>query len=288
MAALSTILFFEWLAALLVAIWAVRVAQVFTKRMPRVASRPLDAGDVRVAVILPIKGVEEDTAGNIEALLKQDYANYRLIFAVESESDPVIGLIERLTVQEPAGKVEIVVAGASHTRGQKVHNQLAAVDHTDDLDEILMFVDADARPGPNWVQALAVPLTYGGHIGATTGYRYYIPASRSTANSLASLLNAGVAALFGPYRRTFAWGGSMALRRQDFFGYGVHAAWQNALSDDYALTHSVKKEAGRRFILCRNAWCRRRRILRGDRSLSSRCGNIASRGCVRHRSGCRQ
>ena len=44
-----------------------------------------------VSVILPIKGVDDDTQANVHALLSQDYPEYRLIFAVESEDDPVVG-----------------------------------------------------------------------------------------------------------------------------------------------------------------------------------------------------
>jgi hypothetical protein len=60
------------------------------------------------------------------------------------------------------------------------------------------------------------------------------------------VLNAQVGALLGPYRRNFAWGGSMAMRREDFFGLGVHKMWQNALSDDYVLSYCVKKVARRK------------------------------------------
>ncbi len=214
--------------------------------MPRVAARPVEPSFPPVAVILPIKGVDADTPGNLAALLAQDYPAYRLIFSVASEDDQVVPLIERLAAEAPRGKIEIVVAGPAEHRGQKVHNQLAAVERTTDADEVLAFVDADAHPDPSWLHALVVPLTYGEHIGASTGYRFYIPAVSHPANAVVSVINAGVAALFGPYRRTFAWGGSMALRRRDFFSYGIHAAWQNALSDDYVVSHCVKHLARRK------------------------------------------
>ena len=42
------------------------------------------------------------------------------------------------------------------------------------------------------------------------------------------------------YRRTLAWGGSMAIRRTDFYGFGLHGLWQHALSDDYVLSHQIR------------------------------------------------
>ena len=234
--------FWVWVAAMILAIWAARIAQRFGMRLPRITKQELSTENLpSVALILPIKGVDDDTQANVQALLSQDYSNYRLIFTVESDDDPVIALLERLAREE--SRIEIVVAGLSQTRGQKIHNQLAAVDRTTTTDEILAFVDADANPNPAWLHALILPLTCDDQIGATTGYRYFIPMTDHTANKIALILNAQVGALFGPYRRTFAWGGSMAIRRKDFFNYGLHDMWQTAVSDDYVLSHCVKKIA---------------------------------------------
>ncbi len=165
-----------------------------------------------------------------------------MLFAVESATDPVVPALKQLA-GELGCRTQIVVAGIARDRGQKIHNQLAAVARTNADDHILAFMDADANPGPKWLHALVHPLTYGPWVGATTGYRFYVPDQPHPANALLCVANAGVAVLFGPFRRTFAWGGSMAIRREDFFGYGVNDAWQHALSDDYCLTWCVKKQA---------------------------------------------
>ena len=98
------------------------------------------------------------------------------------------------------------------------------------------------RPNPHWLRALVAPL-HRDEIGATTGYRYYVPVTDHTANKIVSVLNAQVAALLGPYRRTFAWGGSMAITRKNFYGFGIYNLWQHALSDDYVLSYCVKTRA---------------------------------------------
>ena len=232
-----------WTAEILLQIWGVRVAQFFSMRMPRVAAAPLAAVHPSVAVILPIKGVDSCTEQNIAALCRQHYPNYRLIFSVESINDPVVKLIENISAGRSDGRVALVVAGAATDRGQKVHNQLAAVAATTEDDQILAFMDADACPASDWLHALVTPLTYGPHIGATTGYRFYVPAGPSGANDTLCVLNSLVGSLMGPYRRTMAWGGSMAIRRADFFSYGVDALWQGALSDDYALSYCVRRKA---------------------------------------------
>jgi len=213
--------------------------------MRRVAARELDKNFPPVAVIVPIKGVDEHTSENLRALLDQDYPYYRLIFSVESSDDPVCELLRSLSRTRPPEQVKLVVAGFATKCGQKVHNQLAAVDATTDKDEILAFMDADAHPNPKWLHALVVPLTYHHYtnIGATTGYRFYIPANNHPANKVLCAINAKVASLLGPYRWTVAWGGSMAMRRSNFYFYGVYRAWQGALSDDFSLTYCVKRIA---------------------------------------------
>jgi len=212
--------------------------------MRRIAAQELDKNFPQVAVIVPIKGIDEHTPENLRALLDQDYPNYHLIFAVESSDDPVCELLHSLSLTQAPERVKLVVSGHTQKRGQKVHNQLAAIDTTTEKDEILAFMDADAHPNPRWLHALVLPLTYHPwYIGATTGYRFYVPANNHPANGILCAINAKIAGLIGPYRWTAAWGGSMAMRRNDFFSYGVFRAWQGALSDDFAVTYCVKKIA---------------------------------------------
>jgi ceramide glucosyltransferase len=245
MTVLSWIVGLLWALELLMVFWSLRVAQFFVYRMGRVLRDPLVPIDVPVAVILPVKGVEADTRANIEKLLNQEYARARFIFSVQSEEDPVCPLIRSLIEQYKDKQISLVTAGVASERSQKIHNQLAAVDQTTAEDRFLAFIDADAAPSPHWLHALLIPLTYP-HISATTGYRFYIPMQRSAPNALLSVSNAIIAVMLGPYRRTVAWGGSMAISREKFFSLGVYTAWQNALSDDYVLSHQVKKHAGER------------------------------------------
>lgn len=236
---ISFYVFWLWALAFVFAGWAVYAAQRLAFRTARRASDPLgDTYTPQVAVIAPIKGVDEDTAGNIASLLQLDYPKYRVIFSIESERDPVLQLLQATAAQDP--RVDIVIAGESDHRGQKVHNQLAAVERTTEADEVLVFVDADARPKPNWLRALVTPLNAHELIAATTGYRFYVPINGTAASKVVCAINAQVAALFGPYRRTFAWGGSMAMRRSEFFSLDVHQHWQNAMSDDYVLSYCVR------------------------------------------------
>ena len=100
MASLSTILFFIWIAAMLVALWALRISQGFASRMPKIAARVLEDAYPQVAVIVPIKGHDADTPANLRAVLSQNYPpeRWRLIFAVETADDPAVAQIGRAHV----------------------------------------------------------------------------------------------------------------------------------------------------------------------------------------------
>jgi GT2 family glycosyltransferase len=76
-----------------------------------------------------------------------------------------------------------------------------------------------------------------------------VPEPASFATLLRSVWNAAVLSLLGEHNRNFAWGGGMAIRRKVVERIGVRDAWRGALSDDYALTHAVRRAGLRvRFV----------------------------------------
>jgi len=205
----------------------------------------------RAVVIVPCKGLDHDFDENLRAVLVQDYRDYEVIFVTESENDPAHGALSRL-IKQNRRAAWMVVAGEAKAQGQKVHNLCAAIDMLDSIDrrtEILVFADSDARLSRNWLAELVAPLG-DKRIGATTGFRWYEPSLNqhhpvgSAASILLSAWNSSALALLGE-RSSFAWGGSMAIRRENFEKLGVKKLWQGAASDDYVLTSAIR-EMGQR------------------------------------------
>lgn len=207
----------------------------------------------RVVVIVPCKGLEPDFEENIRALLVQDYRDYEVIFVTESKADPAHQALLRILKQSRRA-AWMVVAGPARDRGQKVHNLLAAVETLDAIDrraEVITFADSDARVTRRWLAELVAPLG-DKRIGATTGFRWYLPSKTKQtkpgdsqfASILLSVWNASALSLLGD-RSSFAWGGSLALRRESFERFGIADRWQGAVSDDYVIT-SALRAAGRR------------------------------------------
>jgi cellulose synthase/poly-beta-1,6-N-acetylglucosamine synthase-like glycosyltransferase len=191
-----------------------------------------------VLLIVPCCGDEDGLSANLKALLDQEYERLSVRFVVAGPDDGAVSTIEGLRERYP-GRSGLVVAGPGHGHGQKVHNLLAALD-AGPLPEVLAFADSDGRPEPGWLAGLVDELARP-EVGVASTYRFYRPVPQGFATLLRSVWNLSVLALLGDHDRNFAWGGSMAIRRDVFDRVRVRDAWRGALSDDYALTHAVRR-----------------------------------------------
>jgi ceramide glucosyltransferase len=199
---------------------------------PREVERPA------VTLIVPCCGDEEGLEANLEAVVTQPYPRLEVRFVVASETDPAVPVVERVRARHPVPSI-LVVAGPSWGDGQKVHNLIAALD-AGPLSDVLVFADSDGRPEAGWLARLVAELGEPG-VGVASSYRFYRPEPAGFATLLRSVWNLSVLALLGDHDRNFAWGGSMAIRREVFDRARVREAWSGALSDDYALTHAVRR-----------------------------------------------
>ena len=202
--------------------------------------RPIDrTWRPQVAVILPCCGLDNRLAETVEALGRQNYVNYEVVFVFESIDDPAYGAVGVWAAAWQERRWRRVVAGMAEHCSQKIHNLLAAVEQVGPECEVLAFLDSDAVPGPDWLSRLVAPLA-DPSVGATTGFRWY-SASDGFANALRSAWNAASLLFVHDPRLNFCWGGSTAVRRSTFDSCGVAARWANALSDDYQMTRAVRE-----------------------------------------------
>jgi cellulose synthase/poly-beta-1,6-N-acetylglucosamine synthase-like glycosyltransferase len=116
---------------------------------------------------------------------------------------------------------------------------LVGLEHVAPATCILAFVDSDVQVHPHWLEALVAQLDDPA-VGATSGYRWYIPCGGSVAGSLRSAWNAATLILMVHPRYGFAWGGSTAIRREVFEKLRIRDAWSRGLSDDLLLTQAVR------------------------------------------------
>lgn len=195
------------------------------------------------SVIAPVRGLDQGLRDNLRALFEQDYPAYEIVFVTDSEDDPSLALVEevRAPFAEAGVKSRVIVAGAATGSGQKVHNLRAAVAVINPSSRVLVFVDSDARPHASWLRALVAPLS-DETLGATTGYRWFVPVKGGFASHLRSCWNASIASALGERAdKNFCWGGSTAIRLETFRRLDMQEKWRGALSDDFALMRALRE-----------------------------------------------
>jgi hypothetical protein len=196
------------------------------------------------SVIVPVKGPEEGLRENLASLAALDYPDYELLITARTAGDIAPGVLP--------SHCKIVLAGdGSDGSSEKVHNLRIAVKMTRKPSQVFAFADSDGRVPRSWLRALVEPLE-GEGVGASTGYRWYTPQPPDFWSLMRSVWNAAIAGTLGPGPAPFAWGGSMAIRRDVFFDIGVPEYWRGAVSDDYMLSSAVR-DAGLRIVFAPGA-----------------------------------
>jgi ceramide glucosyltransferase len=158
----------------------------------RETSRALPDFHPFVSVIVPGRGLEPGLNENLRTLLTQDYPEYEVLFVLDSEEDPALKVLEELLSRGFSRMSRTIIAGPATDCGQKVHNLRVAVNKINPQSEVLVFADTDARPAMDWLRKLVAPLE-DETLGATTGYRWFIPERGGIASRLRGVWNASVA-----------------------------------------------------------------------------------------------
>jgi cellulose synthase/poly-beta-1,6-N-acetylglucosamine synthase-like glycosyltransferase len=208
----------------------------------KMARRRLSAGTglyaPRVALVCPIKGVEEDLESNLLALTHFDYPQYEIFFAIATAEDPAYRVLERVAAASKR-RVHIIRAGRALDCSDKVHNLTAAVEQVDEQFDVLVFTDSDGRPPRRWLTRLVAPLA-DANVGAATTFRWLFPRRGGFWSALAAAWSASAATYLGEHKRNFCWGGGTAIKHQRFDQLRVLNSWRGTASDDYVLTHALQ------------------------------------------------
>jgi len=204
------------------------------KRAAYVGERLAEAsGDLPPAtVIVPVKGEDPGLRGNLQSLATQDYPDYELIVVAHCAAGIPAGVL-------PSGARVVLAHAEEPGTSEKVMNLRTAVRFARQDSRILAFADSDGRVSKSWLRALAAPLA-DERVGASTGYRWHAPEPPDFWSLVRSVWDAVIGGTLVSEAAAFAWGGSMAMRRETFFGIRVPDYWRGAVSDDYALSDAVR------------------------------------------------
>ena len=241
MEVLSVVLLLSGIAAFVGALFNLRRSQRLARALCTVepARSAVNTDLPPVSILAPCRGVDDQFVAYARALLAQQYAAYEVLFLVESTTDPAWEVLNRILTDTPGTRAALIITGTAEGCSQKIHNLLVGLEHVAPETCILAFVDSDVQVHPHWLEALVARLDDPA-VGATSGYRWYVPCGGSVAGSLRSAWNAATLILMAHPRYGFAWGGSTAIRREVFEKLRIRDAWSRGLSDDLLLTQAVR------------------------------------------------
>jgi len=248
MTSLGTLLAAAALGYAIIAWGAVRL------RRNRGARRRLGSGAAAqpppVTVLKPLCGAEPGLDHSLRSFCEQDYAGgLQIVFGVQHPADPALAVLEGLKRDYPRLDLTVVLDSTRHGASAKVSNlinMMRAARH-----DWLVLADSDVRVPAGYLTAVAAPLA-DPTVGIVTCPYRGVP--RPGLWSLLGTLfindwfipSVRVAALFGS--RAFAFGATIAMRRDALDAIGGFQAIADQLADDYRLGELTRRR-GQRTVL---------------------------------------
>jgi len=214
-------------------------------RLPPLASLP----SAPVHLVVPCKGGSDHLERHLLAFAAQRYRPLLVSFVTESASDAAAPLIAELAARHD--HVRHIVAGLASSGSQKIHNLLAAVAAAPPQAEVFAFCDSDIEPHPDLLRHLVGALVFHG-VTVTTGYRWLAPEAAGLVARVHTVLSGYMATLAAWPTSRVVWGGTWAIRRNDWQRLRVAEYWRPRLSDDLALQTLLERHGVRREFV---PWC---------------------------------
>jgi ceramide glucosyltransferase len=202
-----------------------------------------------VTLLKPLCGAEHEIYECLRSFCNQDYPRFQVVFGVSDPDDPAIAVVHRLQREFPNTDLSLAVDRRRHGSSPKVSNlinMMCLARH-----DYLVISDSDVRVTRDYLAKVVAPLldlsvgivtcTYRGWprpglwslLGCQFIDEWFAPSVR-------------VAALSGS--RSFAFGATIAMRRQALADIGGFMSIADQLADDYRLGE-LTREMGLRTVL---------------------------------------
>jgi len=218
-------------------------------RFLRRARRGRRAGSLPpVTVLKPLKGLGVELYENLASFCRQNYPSYQIVFGVADPLDPAVAVVQRLRRDFPDRDIVLTV-GSGRGTNRKVANLEHMMPYA--RHDVLVMSDGDIRVRPDYLRTMVEPLA-DPEVGLTTClYRgrgpFGLPSLvESLFINTDFVPNALVAQWVQPFR--YAFGASIAVRREALERIGGFASFADYLADDYQLGRRVA-EVGYRLVL---------------------------------------
>jgi len=202
-----------------------------------------------VTVLKPLCGAEHALYDCLRSFCEQDHPRFQIVFGVSESDDPAIAVVRRLQREFPGRDLAVAIDSTQHGSNPKVSNlinmmSLARYDY-------LVISDSDVRVTRDYLAKVVAPLRDPDVGIVTCCYRGW--ARGGLWSLLGSMFitewftpSVRVAAMAGS--RSFAFGATIAMRRQVLACIGGFMAIADQLADDYRLGE-LTRSIGLRTVL---------------------------------------
>jgi len=208
-----------------------------------------DQASPPVSVLKPLHGAEPRLYENLRGFCTQAYARYELIFGVQDPEDPAIAVVQRLQREFPQQSMALVIDPAVHGANLKVSNLINLFPHA--CHHWLVLADSDISVTPDYLARVTAPL-HDPRTGIVTCL-YHGVAGDTPSARLGKLFiddwfapSVRLSYAFGSTR--FAFGSTLALRRDALEAIGGFEALKDTLADDFWLGERTRQR-GLRTVL---------------------------------------
>jgi ceramide glucosyltransferase len=197
-----------------------------------------------VTILKPLCGAEAETYGCLRSFCDQQYAEFQIVFGVADATDPAVAIVERLQREYPNIDLQLSIDRRQHGSNRKVSNLMNMMPLASH--DMLVLPDSDVCVKQDYLAKIVRPLT-DQNVGIVTCT--YLGHPRSGFWSLLGSLfindwfvpSVRVAALGGS--RSFAFGATIAIRREVLSSIGGFKSIANQLADDYRLGELTRRAA---------------------------------------------
>jgi ceramide glucosyltransferase len=241
---------FPWVGIALAAFAMVHSMVACIVMRMRVRSSPFATDDLPpVTILKPLCGIEPETYECLRSFCDQAYPEYQVVFGVSDSNDPVLDIVYRLQQEFPQRHLTVAIDRRQHGSNRKVSNLINMMPLA--RHEFLVLSDSDVRVQRDYLAKVAAPLHDAGVGVVTCAYRGrprqgLWPLLGSLFVNEWFMPSVRVAAMAGS--RSFAFGATIAMRRQVLASIGGFASIANQLADDYRLGELTRRR-GLRTVL---------------------------------------
>ena len=195
-----------------------------------------------ISILKPLCGADPEIYECLRTYCEQTYPAFQILCGVRDEHDPAVAIVRRLQCEFPDLDLQLVIDRRQHGSNRKVSNLINILPHA--RYEYLVITDSDVRAPRDHLAALVTPLLEPDVGIVTCAYRG--TPRRGLWSLLGSLFindwfipSVRVAALTGS--RAFAFGVTIAMRREVLQSIGGFNLIVDQLADDYRLGQLTRR-----------------------------------------------